>query len=108
MSAIYRQRREGTLSSTRASRTRQLLDGHFANRFQLVGLHPQVIRRAKGLLDTHRLRAYDAIQLSSAIVTNASLMVALNVRLTFVSADVRLLNVATLEGLTIDDPNQYP
>jgi uncharacterized protein len=60
------------------------------------------------LLDMHPLRAYDAIQLASALAANTKLSVAGLPASIFVSADVQLLSVAIAEGLTVDDPNTHP
>ncbi|NCO36002.1 MAG: type II toxin-antitoxin system VapC family toxin [Armatimonadetes bacterium] len=52
------------------------------------------------LLLTHPLKAYDAVQLSIALVSNQ--------RLIFVSADSTLLKAARNESLATANPNDYP
>jgi predicted nucleic acid-binding protein len=52
------------------------------------------------------LRAYDAIQLASAMVANQALDTVQLAGLIFVSADDRLNTVAAAEGLAVDNPNR--
>jgi|GEM_PF-1352005 len=67
-----------------------------------------VVALAGQLLDRHPLRAYDAVQLASALIVNQTLTeVDLPVP-AFLSADDRLLNTARAEGLPTDNPNLHP
>jgi predicted nucleic acid-binding protein len=67
---------------------------------------------AGNLCRTHRLRAYDAIQLACALAVREDvfatqpLAAQLNEYL-FVSADLGLLAIARAEGLSIENPNNY-
>ncbi len=65
----------------------------------------QQIHRAENLLELYALRAYDSIQLASALESNARLVFAGLPAITFVSADTRLLTAAAIEGLATDDPS---
>jgi uncharacterized protein len=56
---------------------------------------------------THRLRAYDAVQLAVALEVNRIHQMA-GSPVTLVSADRDLNAAATAEGLTVDDPNSHP
>jgi len=67
-----------------------------------------IVLLARDLLDRHPLRAYDAVQLASAIVANQALIAANLPPLVFVSADDRLNAVAATEGLAVDNPNLHP
>jgi hypothetical protein len=62
---------------------------------------------AGDLCRIHRLRAYDAVQLACAL-TVLGKPAALGIAPPFVTADMLLLNVASLEGLSTDDPNTHP
>lgn len=64
--------------------------------------------RAGELLDRHPLRAYDAIQLASALRINEVLTTANLSSPTFLSADNKLLAVAAAEALPTDNPNDHP
>ena len=54
------------------------------------------------------LCAYDAVQLASGWLANQTLVRAQHPPLTFVCADLRLLNIARAEGLLIENPNDHP
>jgi predicted nucleic acid-binding protein len=73
----------------------------------VVAVTAPIIQRAEDLLDIHPLRAYDAIQLASALAARTRLTEAALAPLVFVSADVQLLAAATAEGLTVDNPNTH-
>jgi hypothetical protein len=53
--------------------------------------------------ETYGLRAYDSVQLASALMLASRVRTAL----IFVSADVELNNVALAEGLTVENPNDH-
>jgi uncharacterized protein len=71
-------------------------------RFVITPLGGAVIRKAKALLQkygsTKPLRTLDALQLAACQISRTS------EELTFVCADDRLLEIATLEGLRVLDP----
>jgi len=67
-----------------------------------------VVDRSRLLLEHHPLRAYDAVQLASALQANDALQAANLPALTFLAADVQLLTAAQAEGLTTDNPNDHP
>jgi uncharacterized protein len=79
-----------------------------ATEYQLIELLPQIADRARRVLETYPLRAYDAIQLASALVANDTLQAQGLNPLTFLGADHRLLDAALAEGLTTVDPNTHP
>jgi uncharacterized protein len=59
------------------------------------------------LANTHALRAYDAVQLATALEINHKEQDAGFAPVTLISAD-HALNVAALaEGLSVDDPNLH-
>jgi predicted nucleic acid-binding protein len=60
------------------------------------------------LLERHPLRAYDAIQLASALIANDALLTAGFAPLIVLAADDRLLDAAQAEGLMTDNPNAHP
>ncbi len=66
-----------------------------------------IISRARDLLDRYPLRAYDSVQLASALVANQALVLRKLPPLIFVSADDRLVKVATAEGLATENPNSH-
>jgi hypothetical protein len=60
------------------------------------------------LLESYPLRAYDAVQLASALLTHDTLQVIGLPPPTFLAADDRLLATAEAEGLATDNPNAHP
>jgi predicted nucleic acid-binding protein len=76
VSGASRRVREGTLSTRTARAVRLLIDRHARREYVVIGLTPQVVRRAEDLLAVHPLRTYDAVQLASALESNARLVVA--------------------------------
>ncbi len=60
------------------------------------------------LAEKHFLRGYDAVQLAAALELRAELQAAGATNLTFVSADDALNLAASVEGLTVENPNNHP
>lgn len=108
VSGVARRRRERTIPARTAHAIRLLTDRHTRREYLVIGLQDPVLRRAEDLLERHPLRAYDAVQLASALESNGRLVAAGLAPLVFVPADIRLLAVASAEGLTTDDPNAHP
>ncbi|MBA3944702.1 MAG: type II toxin-antitoxin system VapC family toxin [Herpetosiphonaceae bacterium] len=108
MSALNRRRREGTLDATQYM---QIVDDWVALctvEYQLVALSPAIVDRCRLVLEAHPLRAYDAVQLATAILGNHALIAVEQPPLIFLTADRRLQEAAVVEGLAVDDPNRYP
>jgi len=108
ISGVWRRVREGTIIPRTAHAIRLLVDRHTQREYLVIELTARIVHRAEGLLEQHPLRAYDAVQLASALESNARLVGVDLPPLVFVAADTRLLTAASSEGLTIDDPNAYP
>jgi uncharacterized protein len=108
VSGIMRRRREGTITVVDAQSIRVLIDHHAQQEYSVMGLTPQIVHHAEDLLEAHPLRAYDAVQLASALEIHQRILQAGSPPLIFVSADQRLLTVAIAEGLQTDDPNLHP
>jgi predicted nucleic acid-binding protein len=108
VSGAMRHKRERTITERTAHATRLLVDRHASQEYRVIDLTGQIVQRAEDLLEHYSLRAYDSIQLASAVVSNARFVAAGLSPLTFVSADNRLLAVASAEGLATDDPNVHP
>jgi hypothetical protein len=107
-SALARRRREASISSEHHA---ELLDAFREDcliRYRFVDFEEAVVEFARQLLDRHPLRAYDAVQLASALVAGRTLDDASLPLPTFVSADEHLLEAARAEGLPTDNPNLHP
>lgn len=106
-SAIARQYYDSQIDLLRLQAFRSLVMRHVQNQYLVLSLSSAMITKALSLHETYRLRAYDAIQLASALELNARLATTGQL-VTFVAADVRLLQSAALAGLPTDNPNNYP
>lgn len=107
-SALNRRQREGSLSAAQYARISADFEALCATEYQLVDLSAQVVDRAWRLLERHPLRAYDAVQLASALLADSVLRATAAPALTLLAADDRLLAAGQLEGLAVDNPNLHP
>ncbi len=92
---ITRQQRERALS-----RFLQDCNEHFL----LLPVGRLVIDRAVMLIQNHRLRSYDAVQLATALVTSETLQSQNLSPTIFVASDDDLLTAAAAENLPVDNP----
>jgi uncharacterized protein len=76
--------------------------------FDASAIVKRYVRETVDLIQRYPLRAYDAVQLATAMVVNQSLAAHGLPPLYFVSADDRLITAAQAEGLTTDNPNSHP
>ena len=106
--AFARRRREGTLSLDAYRATLMTFNYDVRYHCHLLDVEPPVVEIAQQMADRHPLRAYDAVQLATAWLTNRALIEAHQSPLLFVCADDRLLSIAQTEGLLTDNPNQHP
>jgi hypothetical protein len=108
VSAVMRRSREASISLRTAKAVRLLMDRHSSRQYTIIALADSVVKRAEDLLEAHPLRAYDSVQLVSALELNKRLVAASLSAVIFLSADTRLLTIASSEGLAVDDPNKHP
>lgn len=85
--------------------SRFLRDGR--QRCTLLEADGTVIDTAVQLIQRHPLRAYDAVQLATALLLNRRLLAEKLLPLTFISADDVLCEAARAEGLLSENPNEY-
>ena len=107
VSGVMRRKRDGQVLQQTAHALRVLVDHHLSREYMVIGLNASIIQRAEDALENHALRAYDSIQLASAIEAHVQLLESGLEPLTFISADNRLLLAAQSEGLATDDPNLH-
>lgn len=107
-SALARRQREGSVLMADYAIAAQAFTTHSVTEYEFVELDLKVVALARDLLERHPLRAYDAVQLASALIANQALQAAPLPPLIFLSADDRLNLVAATEGLTVDNPNLHP
>lgn len=106
-SALARRRREGAVPTNAIRVAARAFTKHSASEYDFVELTMEVVQVARELLERHPLRAYDAVQLASALVANQVLSANGLSSLIFVSADARLNRAADAESFLIDDPNEH-
>jgi predicted nucleic acid-binding protein len=106
--AFARRLREGTLSLLHHRRLLNAFDFDLDHRYRLLDVTPTVISLARQLAARYPVRAYDAMQLSTALLLHQDLLQSGQELLTFVCADVRLLDIARDEGLLTENPNDHP
>jgi uncharacterized protein len=106
MSAIARGYHNGDIDRVTLQAFRQLVTRHTQIQYHVLALGSAVVTQALDLHEVYRLRAYDAVQLASAIALQHRATISGNT-MTFIVADNRLLQAAVAEGLTADNPNNY-
>jgi len=108
-SAFARRLRDGSLSAQRFDLIVQKVREDFENEYRVIDVDRTLIETATELVIQHPLRAYDSVQLASALrFQSTTLLSQPETRVIFVSADNRLLDIAQSEGLATDNPNNYP
>jgi uncharacterized protein len=112
VAAFSRRRKGNTLSKIDANTAIIQFKTAFVTDFNTVEITPKIISSAVDFADKHSLRGYDAVQLASALEIYSRLIaIGVDFNLTpftFVSADNELNSAASLEGLSIENPNNYP
>ena len=107
-SALNRRAREAVVTPVQYAEIAADFASFCLTEYQFIELTPAVVARARQVLERHALRAYDAVQLASALLVRDSLVSAGLAAPIFISADDRWLDAARLEGLLVDSPNVYP
>ena len=107
ISGAMRRVREGTLTPRLAQAICLLLIHHSHREYLVIGLTSSIVQRTIELLQQYPLRAYDSLQLATALEVQDRLHTTGASSLVFVSADHRLITVAATKGLRFADPNVY-
>ena len=106
--AIMRRVRRGEIPNGDAAAAIADLQVHLRGGYASVPITESVVQRAISLVQAHRLRGYDAIQLAAALEIAAELAALGFPFLIFVAADNDLNAAAIVEGLVVDNPNSHP
>lgn len=108
IAALTRRFRLGDLTQQQLSQASSDALQDCAN-FLAVPVLTNILDHAVVLAERHNLRAYDAIQLSTAIEARDALLTNSTSPIDFmvVSADVELNQAAQLEGIQVEDPNSH-
>jgi predicted nucleic acid-binding protein len=107
-SAVTRRSRSGSLSTNDAAILLARFRMDLAQEYRIVEVTPALLSRAMVLAESYGLRAYDAVQLSTAVELHERRANSGQAPLTLVSADRELNAAATASGLMVEDPNHHP
>ncbi len=108
LSALARRQREGSLAPDDVTQAIETYRYDMNTQYQVSEMDPALAKAAGDLVIRHPLRAYDAVQLASALRAQSNLARIRTPALTFLTADDRLLAIAQAEGLRTDNPNHHP
>ncbi len=100
-SALRRRERDGDISAADFRAIETHLAKNLAARFVFQPVSDQVLEYALSLLDTHPLRAYDAVQLAGCQTLSQFAQSPV-----FVCSDKELLDAAKTEGFEVVNPEQ--
>jgi len=106
-SALNRRVREKSISPTKYVRVVAVINRIWAAQYEIVEMKSRLVDETRALLERHPLRAYDAVQLASALHATRTLQAAGAPSPIFLSADGRLLTAAQAEGFATDNPNLH-
>lgn len=107
-SAIIRSRNEKRITPAQTSARLYRFRQHLAGRYIPIEITPALTALAMKVVQTHGLRAYDAVQLAAALEVNRRWVEAGHQPVTLVSSDQALNDAAPIEGLTVEDPRNHP
>lgn len=108
LSALARRQREGSITSSDVTRAIRTFSYDLDTQYQVAEASAALVRTAGELVIQHPLRAYDAVQLASALRVQSDLSGTGVTALTFLTADDSLIAIAQAEGLLTDNPNHHP
>jgi uncharacterized protein len=105
-SAFNRRRREDDIDFTAYQELSNDFQRAYKRDYQIVQINHEIVVLARELLERHPLRAYDAIQLGSAIQAGRIITRPEFSPLAFLAADLRLLDAASAEGIQAYAPGE--
>lgn len=107
ISALTRRFRRGDITQAEFDVACEQFRLDLTTQFEIVALTAQMIEEASTLAQQHGLRAYDAVQLATALETSRVTSQLEPAQLMLVSADAELNVAAAAEGLNVEDPNTH-
>jgi predicted nucleic acid-binding protein len=108
IAALFRKVRTGELTPDQARQAVAAFRQRWARRYRIVNVSAAIADQAMSLAERHPLRGYDAVHLAAALAVREAQFAAQLPPLTFVSADDAQLQIAAVEGLSVENPNAYP
>jgi len=107
LSAFSRLKRERNLSVSDTDTAIQAFRYDWDIQYHVIELDYAVVSVAGQLVQRYPLRAYDSVQLASVLSLNPMFARIAPDAFVFISADKRLTDVAQVEGLRTDNPNEH-
>jgi len=108
VAAICRRAREKSISITERDRLITVFRQDSVQGYNIWPVDTGLYNAAGDLCRSHRLRAYDAVQLACILALRQYTLANQAPEPIFVCADVGLLDIAGVEGLQVENPNNYP
>lgn len=108
LAAVRRRFKRKTISENSASVAVADFDADLTSQYISLKLTRDVLNLARNVVERNALRAYDAVQLATALECNRQQAELDLPQIKFISADNELLNAALSEGLQTDNPNNHP
>jgi predicted nucleic acid-binding protein len=104
LSAFSRLKRESAIDDNAFNIALQAFEFDWDTQYQILEFDKALAEQAGELVKKYRLRAYDSVQLASALKIHQIYVKIASGLFTFVSADDRLLTVAKNEGVQFENP----
>jgi hypothetical protein len=102
VAALGRRFRQGDISEFALYQARKRFLTHRARgQYQIIEMNAPIVEEAMRVAVTHDLRAYDAVQLATGIITAKGIE---RNRFFFVTADSQLEAAGAAEGLQVENP----
>jgi predicted nucleic acid-binding protein len=108
VASICRKTRMQLITTAERDSLIEIFRRHSQRVYSIRRVNTAIYTAAGDLCRIHNLRAYDAIQLASALNLRARAIENQVSPPVFVCADANLLNIALAEGFSIENPNNYP
>jgi predicted nucleic acid-binding protein len=107
VATLFRRARSGKVSLADARRLASNFRVNWQHQYQPLEVSENVINRAMMIAERHALRGADAIHLAVALDLHQKRQTMQLSPLTFVSADIEQLQAASVEGLLVENPDNY-
>jgi uncharacterized protein len=108
VAAICRRAREKSINMAERDRLITVFREDSKQGYNIWPVTTDLYYDAGDLCRSHRLRAYDAVQLACVLALREYTLANNAPEPIFVCADIGLLDVANVEGLQVENPNNYP
>ncbi len=107
VAALCRRTHDKSITTDERNALINLFREHAHDAYGMRFVTTEMYTAAGDLCRSHRLRAYDAVQLACALDLRNETATKQALHPIFVCADTNLLNIAIAEGLSIENPNNY-